>query len=139
MPSIVKNKDVETCLRNLLLEKNYKLSEEKGFGELGTDIIAEKNDEKLHIEVIGYKEPGHARAKDYFEVFFRTISMLNDKTSIKVVMALPKKFRNGLPRRAMHYKVAWSRIGKIFPELEIWLIDIENEKYQRTLWNDWLD
>jgi len=138
MPSIIKNKDVEECLRNILLEKNYKLSKPKGFGELGTDIIAEKNDEKLQIEVIGYKESGPARAKDFYEVFFRTVSRLNDKTSTMVIMALPKKFRDGLPRRASHYRVAWRRIGESFPELEIWLVDTENKEYHQTVWNYWL-
>ncbi len=139
MPSIIKNKDIENTLRNLLLKEGYKFNKEKKSGELGTDIIAEKDDEKLNIEVIGYKEPGPARAKDFYEVFFRTISRLNNKTCTKVVMAIPKKFRNGLPRRANHYRVAWRRIGEAFPELEIWLVDIKNKEYHKTNWNYWLD
>lgn len=138
MPSIIKNEDVENCLRKLLTQEEYKLNDPKSFGELGTDIIAKKDNEELHIKVIGYKEPGPARAKDFYEIFFRAISRLNHKTCTKIVIAVPKKFRNGLPRRANHYGIAWERIGQVFPELEIWLVDIENCKYQKTLWNDWL-
>jgi hypothetical protein len=36
------------------------------------------------------------------------------------------------------HKVAWARIAKVFPELGIWLVDLENKKYQRTFWIYWI-
>lgn len=38
MPSIIKNKDTEECLRNLLLQENYRLNKTRGDGELGTEV-----------------------------------------------------------------------------------------------------
>ena len=52
---------------------------------------------------------------------------------------MPESSRKMLPIRAKIYKVAWERIAKAFPELEIWLVDIENKKYQRTSWMYWLE
>ena len=51
---------------------------------------------------------------------------------------MPERVRKSLPIRAKIYKVAWERIAKVFPELEIWLVDVENKKYQRTSWIYWL-
>lgn len=51
---------------------------------------------------------------------------------------MPKQAEIGLPQRARQYHVAWERIGKAFPELKIWLIDMENETYKRTDWGECL-
>ena len=49
-----------------MLEKDgYSLSRERRHGETGVDIIARKGTEEIHIEVIGYKSSGPARAKDF--------------------------------------------------------------------------
>lgn len=61
-----------------------------------------------------------------------------NKSATHCVIALPKLFERGLPQRAKHYGVACKRIGEAFPELEIWLIDVENKTYKKTEWNSWL-
>ena len=53
-----------------------------------------------------------------------------------VVIALPERFRRGLPQRVQQYGIAWQRIGTAFPELEIWFVDIENNKLEKTKWSD---
>ena len=52
-------------------------------------------------------------------------------------MTLPIRFGRGMNQRACHYGKAWKRIGDAFPELEIWLINIEKNKYETHKWNDW--
>lgn len=41
-------------------------------------------------------------------------------------------------RGARQHRVAWTRIAQAFPELEIWLVDVEALDYQRTSWMEWL-
>jgi len=137
MPAIIKNKDAEACLRELLEVQGYKLNVPRTHGETGVDILAIKGDEEWHIEVIGYKSSGPARAKDFYEAFFRAVSRLNDDAT-HCVIALPIQARVGLPASARQHRVAWTRISKAFPELEIWLVDVENRDYQRTSWIEWL-
>lgn len=137
MPSIVRNEDTERCLRELLREEGYMLSPLREHGETGVDILAKKDGETLHIEVIGYKASGPARAKDFYEGFFRTISRIKDGAQ-RCVLAMPAQGERGLPQRADQYGEAWIRIGDAFPELAIWLVDTESKSYRRTTWKHWL-
>jgi len=138
MPAIVKNEDVEKTLRELLRADGYQLSKAKAYGQTGVDMLTSKEGETIHIEVIGYKSSRSTQAKDFFEVFFRAVSRLDDGAT-HCVIALANQSEVGLPARANHYKVAWERIGKTFPELEIWIVDVANKKYKRTSWIQWLD
>ncbi len=113
----------------------YSLNPERKYGENGADIIAKKDGDELVFEVIGYKNKGPARSKDFFEIFFRGISRLNLGAK-KILLAMPVKFKSGLNQRVENYRVAWKRIGDAFPELEICLIDCEKEKYHREKWNN---
>jgi hypothetical protein len=135
MPSM-KSSEVEDCLRRCLLKKGFSLNETRKNGETGVDILATWGEEKVHIEVIGYKESGPARAKDFFEAFFRAVSRLKDGASCCVI-ALSKLAEAGLPARAAHYGPAWERLGKAFPELRIWLVDTKADSYEDTSWNSW--
>jgi len=137
MVSRVNNKDAEECMRELLKAEGYELDKTKKHGETGVDILATKGRESFHIEVIGYKSSGPARARDFFEAFFRVISRLNNGAT-HCVIAMPKQAVKGLPRRAEQYRIAWNRIEKAFPELEVWLIDVENRTYERAEWGVWL-
>jgi hypothetical protein len=137
MVSLVKNEDVEKCLRELLKSEGYELDKSKTHGENGVDILAKKEGETIYIEVIGHKSAGPARARDFYESFFRAISRLNEDAT-DCVIAMPKQAEIGLPQRAKQYNVSWERIGKAFPELKIWLIDVENKTYKRTDWGEWL-
>lgn len=137
MPSIVSGENTERCLRQLLKQEGYRLSPPRGHGETGVDIIARKGSEALYIEVIGFKSSPPARSKDFYQVFFRAISRL--KNNVKnCVIALPERFQIGFPSRVKQYRAGWERIGKAFPELEIWLINVDKNSYKRTKWSEWL-
>ncbi|MEK6651540.1 MAG: restriction endonuclease [Nitrospirota bacterium] len=138
MAQIISNSDVEHCLRACLETEGYKLTAIRKNGETGVDLIAKKENEEYYIEVIGFKQSPPARSKDFYEIFFRAISRLKDGAK-NIVIALPERFGKGLHQRASQYGEAWKRIGKTFPELEIWLINsTEPYSYKRTSWNNWL-
>jgi hypothetical protein len=137
MSRSVKNEDAEESLRERLETEGYTLSNPRNWGETGVDILATKDGETFHIEVIGYKSTGPARAKDFYQVFFRAVSRLNDNAT-HCIIALPQQFESGLPQRAKQHRIAWKRIEDAFPELEIWLIDVKNRTYKKTGWGGWL-
>jgi hypothetical protein len=137
MPSIVKNAEVEAALRAALLREGYALSSLRAHGETGVDIVASANGEDWFIECIGYKSSPPARAKDFYESFFRVVSRLNDGAS-HLVIALSNRARVGLPARAKQHRVAWKRIANAFPELKIWLVDPASQTYSRHSWEEWL-
>lgn len=133
MASIITNSKVEDVLRDLLKNEGYSLSSRRGYGETGVDIIAKKGNEVWYIECIGYKSSGPARAKDFYESFFRIVSRLNDGAQ-HLVIALAKRAEIGLPARVNQHKIAWQRIAVAFPELAIWLVDTDNRTYLRRTW-----
>lgn len=136
MAASVSSSTTEEVLRQWLEDNRYLLNAPRGHGETGVDIHAVRGKERLHIEVIGYKKSGPARAKDFFEVFFRAVSRLNDGAK-KCVIALPREFSRGLPQRVKQHSEAWERIGDAFPELLIWLVDTEASSVSKTRWRDW--
>lgn len=138
MKNPVSSESVETVLRKILGNDGCTLSTPRAHGETGVDIHCGKGDEVWHIETIAYKKAGPSRAKDFFEAFFRVVSRLNDGAT-HCVLALASEFRTGLPARAKNHRVAWKRIGEAFPELEIWLVDVQNETVTKHTWNEWLD
>lgn len=137
MATPIKNEEAEGRLRDWLTGQGYDLSPPLKQGETGVDILAIRGDEKLHVEVIGFKKNGPSRARDFFEVFFRAVSRLNDGAT-KCVIALPDGFEKGMPQRARQYAVAWKRIGKAFPELYIWLVNADTGAVRETHWRDWV-
>ena len=137
MPALVTSKIVDDVLREQLGSEGYKLSSERKNGETGTDIVATRGSEELHIETIAFKSSPPARSKDFYEVFFRATSRLSDGAT-RCVVALPARFGMGLHQRAAAIGTAWRRIGQAFPELEIWLVDTNERNYRRTSWNSWL-
>ena len=137
MPALVTNGATEHCLRECLKSEGYNLSPPKAHGQTGVDILASRGEETIHIEVIGFKKSPPARSKDFYEVFFRTISRIGSGAKHSVI-ALPRRFEQGLPARAGQYGRSWLRIGHAFPELEIWLVDTEAKSYRRTRWGEWI-
>ncbi len=137
MAQLIPSDEIERCLRLCLSAEGYRLSPPRRNGETGADLIATKGDDEHFIEVIGFREFPPARSKDFYEVFFRAVSRLVDGAK-KLVIALPRRFAQGLPTRASHYGEAWRRMGTAFPELEIWLVNCDPPSYQRTSWNHWL-
>lgn len=138
MPSLVTNSDVEDCLREALVREGYAVSPKRSHGETGVDIIARRGDLSFHIECIGYKSSAPARAKDFYESFFRCVSRLNDGAS-QCVIAVSERAEKGLPARAKQHRVAWMRIAQTFPELSIWLVDTHRHKYRKTTWKEWAE
>jgi hypothetical protein len=120
---------VEESLRRCLAGEGYALSAVPKHGETGVDVEATMGRRRVYIEVIGYKSCPPARAKDFFEVFFRAISRIEGGAR-RIVIALPARFEKGLPTRAGHYGVAWWRLGQAFPELRMWLVDTEEGSYE---------
>ncbi len=137
MPSVVSNDTVEKTLRELLKREGYSLSPQKAHGQTGVDILATRDGESYHIEVIGFKSSPSARAYDFYQVYFRAVSRLSEGAK-HCVIALPKRTGDGLPARAEQHHVAWLRIAEAFPELEIWLVDTGKRNYRRTKWREWV-
>lgn len=138
MPALVSNAEIEDCLRGILPQEGFRLSGRRAHGQTGVDIIASKEGETYHVEIVGYKESPPARAKDFYEGFFRTVSRLDDGAA-HCVLALSHRAAVGLPARAKQHRTAWLRIADVFPELEIWLVDTEKRTYRRTTWREWAE
>ena len=138
VPEPVLSSDIEDCLRTLLSLEGFSLTPKRAHGETGVDIIASKDNHSHYIEVIGYKGSPPARAKDFYEGFFRTVSRLNDGAR-SCVLALSHRACKGLPARAGQHREAWKRIADAFPELEIWLVDTEKDIYRRSSWGEWAE
>ena len=136
MPAVVSNSEVEDCLRSLLEVEGFGLSSRRSHGQTSVDIKATRGEEVYYIESIGYKESGAARAKDFYEAFFRAVSRLKDGAK-HCVIALSARAEVGLPARAKQHGVAWLRIADAFPELEIWLVNTSSRMYKRTSWREW--
>jgi hypothetical protein len=71
------NAATERMLPTRLVAVGYSLSEQRGYGETGVDIVAVKGDETFQIEVIGYKKNPPQRSRDFYEAFFRVVSRLD--------------------------------------------------------------
>ncbi len=137
MPALVSAQAVENALRAILIQDGYDITGPRGHGENGPDIIATKQNRSIHIEAIAFKTSPPARSKDFYEAFFRAVSRLQLKPNVCAI-ALPQRFGAGLPQRAKAIGKAWQRIGKAFPELEIWLVDTEKQTCSKTTWKKWL-
>jgi hypothetical protein len=127
---------VERTLRGLLEEQGYKLNQPRGIGETGADIVARKDSRTWAIECIGFQDNPPLRSKQFYEAFFRAVSRLHEGAN-SCVMALPRRFGDGLNQRARHYGVAWQRLAGAFPELQIWLVDTDTDRYEVHGWGDW--
>src|ERR1700693_4353424 len=99
MAALISAKDVERVLRATLVREGYEISKERAHGETGTDIVAQRGSERLHIEAVAFKKSPPSRAKDFYEVFFRAVSRLQNEATLCVI-ALPSRFGMGLPQRA---------------------------------------
>ena len=129
----IKNIEAESLLRKQLEQSVHwhVLNRPLTNGQNGVDIIAKHNDILYLIEVIGYKKSPPARSRDFYEIFWRAISRIegakeeckaHECGTFRLVLALPAGFKRGMQQRQSHYRTAWSRIARAFPELEIWYI-----------------
>jgi hypothetical protein len=132
----ITSQEVESVVRTILTKEGYTLTETRKNGENGCDARATTNQHHLDIECIGFQDRPPMRSKQFYEVFFRAISRIKDGCQ-KCAIALPVRFDKGLSTRARHYGESWNRIGTVFPELEIWLVDTEAITLERFPWNHW--
>lgn len=130
----VANDAVVNALRIGLQKQGYQLSPKRPFGAQGVDVVAKKDGEMVVAEVIGYKSSGPARRSDFAVAFWAAIGRVDDYPDSKVVIALPSQFGRGLGARLDSHRSAWERIGRAFPELEIWLVDVLSQEYTRYSW-----
>jgi len=132
--TIVTKTEVENCLKELLAKEGYELHDRGFLAKLSSDIKATKDNESWYVEVLGYGTSGRERVGDFYRAFFQSISRLNNEDCKHIAIAMPESSRKIMHIRAKVYEKAWERIAKVFPELEIWLVDVENKKYQKTTW-----
>lgn len=132
----VTGEQVESVVRKLLASRGYRLNEPRANGETGADVIAKKGRTEVFIECIGFQQAPPLRSRQFYEVFFRAVSRLKDGAT-KCVLALPVRFKRGINQRAKQYGEAWKRIGDVFPELEIWFVNVKENAYEEHKWNDW--
>ena len=132
------NSEMENVLRDLLKDEGYKLTKRTGLEKLSSDIKVSLDDGGLYIEIIENEEPGVKKNIDFYQAFFKALSRLNNKNCKHIIIAMLESSRKNLPIRAKIHKVAWKRIAEAFTELEIWLVDTVNKKYQKTSWIYWL-
>jgi hypothetical protein len=94
MAALVTSREVESAVRNVLTERGYELSIARN-GETGADIIAKKGDDVIHVEAIAFKTSPPARAKDFYESFFRAVSRIAPTKALYAI-ALPARFGMGV-------------------------------------------
>lgn len=131
---VVANEAVVDALRAALHKKGYSVLPKRPFGAQGADIVAEKRDEKIVAEVIGYKVAGPSRHSDFAVAFWAAIGRVDQFPNTKVAIALPSRFIQGFGARLDSRRGVWKRIGMAFPELEIWFVDVTREDYERYPW-----
>lgn len=136
MPVLVPSIAVEEVVRDVLRAQGWEVSAPRAHGETGVDIEARRDGQRLFVEAISFKSSPPARAKDFYEAFFRAASRSGPEMP-RLALALPLRFEAGLPRRARALGHAWIRIGQAFPELEIWLVDVAGRDLRETRWAHW--
>ena len=136
---VVANEAVVDALRAALQKNGYSVLPKRPFGAQGADIVAEKGDEKIVAEVIGYKAAGPSRRSDFAVAFWAVIGRVDQYPNAKVAIALPSQFMQGFGARLDSRRGAWKRIGAAFPELEIWFVNVALQDYERRLWTQLAD
>ncbi len=132
---LIQADDIESVLRRYLARQGYSCSLKKQRGETGCDIRATQDGiSHLFIEAIGFQQHAPIRSREFYECFFRVVSRDRGCKDDTLVMALPSRFIRGMPQRKRQYGVAWEKIGRAFPNLEIWYVDTENEVVERRSW-----
>lgn len=130
----VANEAVVDALRDALQKNGYSVLPKRPFGAQGVGIVAQKGDEKVVAEVIGYKLAGPSRRTDFAVAFWAAIGRADQYPNTKVAIALPSQFKQGFGARLDSRRGAWKRIGEAFPDLEIWFVDVMLQKYERCPW-----
>lgn len=136
MAKIVQAKAVEQVIRRHLEGKGCSLSPPKGQGQTGADIVARHDKLAYFVEVIGFQVTPPIRSREFYEAFFRVISRYRDNSDDVLVLALPRRFKDGMRQRKQQYGVAWKKLGEAFPNLMIWYIDTDKSTVEEYFWSD---
>lgn len=119
------------------MAEGYDLNPQRKNGETGADIIARKPGSSIAVECIGFQNHAPSRSKVFYEAFFRAISRLQGGNN-EIVIALPLRFKDGLKQRAKQHGIGWDKIGKTFPDLKFWLVDVERKEIaEKQRWGHW--
>lgn len=98
------------------------------------DIIAEKDNQVLYVEVAGYKSSARAASRDFYEVFFRAFAQLEQIDSDNIIIALPIQYLQNMKKRIESMKNGWVRLCIGFPEISVYFVDLKNDKiYKKKL------
>jgi hypothetical protein len=140
MAKTVEAKAVEKAIRRYLEAKGYVLSPPKGHGQTGPDIVARHKMSTYFVEIIGFQEVPSIRSREFYEAFFRVISRDRDNPADDVlVLALPKRFKDGMRQRKQQYPKAWEKLGKTFSNLWLWYVDTELNVIEEYPWSNPID
>lgn len=135
MAKIVESSEVEQVVRKYLKDNGCVISPSRKHGETGADIIATKGVSTWMVEVIGFQGVPSMRSREFYEVFFRIISRDRDNPNDILVVALPKRFKIGMRQRTRQYPIAWRKLGKAFPKLNIWYVDTAQGNVEEYAWS----
>jgi len=139
MAKLVQAKDVEQLVRRHLKEEGCTLSLPKKRGETGADITARCGKSTRFVEVIGFQSHPPTRSREFYEAFFRVISRDRDNPDDALVLALPKRFKDGMRQRKQQYPIAWEKLGKAFPNLRFWYVDTQSNIVEEYPWSNPFD
>ncbi len=134
---LVSTDEVEKIVRAHLIQQGFSLTNvHRKHGETGCDVIAARGRARVFVEVIGFQSVPPIRSREFYECFFRAISRDEDRTGDRLAMALPIRFSEGMRQRKSHYARAWDKIGRAFPNLEIWYVDTKTDTVVERSWKD---
>ena len=139
MAKLVEAGDVEQVIRGHLEGKGYILSPPKKRGQTGADIIAKHGRSTCFVEVIGFQSHPPTRSREFYEAFFRAISRDRDNLDDVLALGLPRRFKDGMRQRKQQYPVAWEKLGKAFPNLRLWYVDVEQNTIEEYPWSNPFD
>lgn len=130
----IKRKHVEELVRKKLDGQGFKMNHHKKHAGISPDIIAEKDEMTLYVEVIGFKASPKAASRDFYEVFFRAFAQLEQVDSEYIIIAMPIQFLQDMKKRIEGMKNAWVRLCIAFPEIRVYFVDLKNDKiYKKKL------
>jgi len=131
---LVEAADIERVIRRYLEESGYSLSSPRKYGQTGVDVAAQRGRSTCFVEIIGFQSHPPTRSREFYEAFFRVISRDRNNPHDILVLALPKRFKDGMRQRKQHYSVAWDKLGKAFPNLRLWYVDTEKDAVEEYQW-----
>ncbi len=134
MPESITASEVEQVIRKYLEENGCSVSSSRKWGETGADIIATRGKSTWYVEVIGFQSNKSIRSRKFYEAFFRVISRDRGNPNDILIIGLPVRFKDGMRQRRNQYPVAWDKLGKAFPNLQIWYADTEQKTVEEYPW-----